>query len=76
MTPNALTVNDGGCVGITLTTSIADPADAGTFYYTVNGKVGEATLGSETGQVFVPEFGVAAAALVLIGAGLFVAKRR
>ena len=73
--PGAASVADGGCTNLTITTTLT-PSNAGTFYYTVNGEVGQAVLGSETGQVFVPEFGVAAAGLVLVGAGLFISKRR
>lgn len=74
---NPTVIADGGCSELTLTTTIADPADGGMFYYTVNGQVGGANIGTEeTGRVFVPEFGILAAVGVLGLAGLFVYKRR
>jgi LPXTG-motif cell wall-anchored protein len=53
-----------------------DETEGGLFYYTVNGVVAESTVGSETGQVFVPEFGVVAAGAALVGAGYYVARKR
>lgn len=69
------TTGPDGCVDIVLTTML-DPEDAGKFYYTVNGQVGGTTVGSETGTVQVPEFGIIAAALVLGLAGFYIYKKR
>lgn len=76
VTPSQSTMNDGDCIMLTLETTIEDEADGGKFFYTVNGQVGGTTIGSETGTVLVPEFGVVAALVALAGAGLFVYKRR
>jgi len=72
------TTGEDGCVDVTLTTNIIDGGDSGKFYYTVNGMIGDATVGSETGGVTtdVPELGVVAAGLTLLGAGLFIWKKR
>lgn len=74
--PNQPTMADGECIMVTLTTTIEDETMAGQFYYTINGAIGEAFIGSETGTVLVPEFGVVAGLAVLAGAGLFLYKRR
>ena len=76
VTPNQTTMNDGDAVTLTLQTTISDPEDAGTFYYTVNGVVAGTTVGSETGSVEVPEFAVLGSLLVLAGAGLYIYKKR
>jgi len=76
VTPSASTMDDGDCVNLTLQTTIADPEDAGKFFYTVNGQVGETTIGSETGTVFVPEFGIIAALGILTIAGVYIYKKR
>ena len=74
---NPTVMNDGECVDITLTTTVADPADGGQFYYTINGQVGNANIGTEeTGSVLVPEMGVLAAMGVLGAAGLFLYRKR
>ena len=73
--PVESTTGPDGCVDVVLTTSLA-PGEEGTFYYTVNGQVGGSTVGSETGQVYVPEFGVLGAAAVLGLVGLFIYKKR
>lgn len=65
-------VNGAGCVQLTLTTTDAE----GTFYYTVNGEIGQAKITSETGSVDIPEFGIIGAALILAVAGMFIARRR
>ncbi len=76
VTPNQTMMNDGDMVTLTLETTIVNEAEAGTFYYTVNGVVAQTTIGSETGTVEVPEFATALGALVLAGAGLFIYKKR
>ena len=73
--PNDANTGADGCVDLTITTSLS-PGQEGLFYYTVNGKVGDAVVGSETGLVFVPEFGVVAAGLALAGAGVYIARKR
>jgi hypothetical protein len=74
--PVDATTGADGCVDLTLTTNVPNEASGGIYYYTVNGKLGEATLGSETGMVFVPEFGIVAAVGALAGAGYFIARKR
>jgi hypothetical protein len=74
---NPTVIDDGQCTQLTLTTTIDNPADGGVFYYTVDGEVGGATIGTEeTGRVFVPEFGILAAVGVLTAAGIFINRRR
>ena len=76
--PVDATTGADGCVDLTITTGL-ESGEEGLFYYTVNGFVGEVDAsaeGSETGMVFVPEFGVVAAGLALAGAGVYIAKRR
>lgn len=74
-TPVEATTGADGCVDVVLATNLAQGQE-GKFYYTVNGQVGESTIGSETGQVFVPEFGVLGAAAVLGLVGLYIYKKR
>jgi hypothetical protein len=77
VTPLNETINDGECALIMLETTIMDEQEAGVFYYTVNGQIGETTIGSETGTVnIVPEFGVIAALFVLGTVGVFIYRRR
>jgi hypothetical protein len=64
-----------GCVDLTVTTDLAVD-EGGLFYYTVNGQIAGTTVGTETGRVFVPEMGIVASAIVLAGAGLFIARKR
>ena len=66
------TVGGAGCTEIMLETVNAQ----GKFYYTVNGQQKGATVVSETGSVYVPEFGVLGAVAVLGGAAAFMAKKR
>ena len=73
--PVDATTGVDGCTDVTLTTSLG-PSDGGLFYYTINGFVGDAFAGGETAQVFVPEFGVAAAGAALVGAGIYIARKR
>ncbi len=73
--PAAPTTGADGCVDIILTTDL-DQNKGGTFIYNANGDNGYGYVASETGTVLVPEFGVLAASLVLLGAGLFIYKRR
>lgn len=75
VTPVEATTGADGCVDIVLATNLAQGQE-GKFYYTVNGQVGGSTIGSETGQVFVPEFGVLGAAAVLGLVGLYIYKKR
>ncbi|MBN1502917.1 LPXTG cell wall anchor domain-containing protein [Candidatus Woesearchaeota archaeon] len=75
VTPDEPTTGADGCVGLTLETDL-DEGDAGTFYYTVNGQVGGTTVGSETGKVIIPEFTAISAGLALLGAGLWISKKR
>ena len=70
-----IVTDENGCANITVQTNLA-PEDAGVFYYTVNGVVGDAKIGSETGTVLVPEFGVLGAAAVLGLVGLYIYKKR
>ncbi len=64
-----------GCVDIVLTTNLPQN-DGGIFVYNVNGDNGQTYVASETGTVYVPEFSVVAAGLALLGAGLFVFRKR
>jgi hypothetical protein len=73
--PNELTTGADGCADLTLTTTLGE-GEEGLFYYTVNGQIGGTTVGSETGSVLVPEFGVVAAIGVLAAAGLFIYNKR
>ena len=76
--PLDATTGADGCVDLEITTNL-ESGEEGTFYYTVNGFVGEVDTtpeGSETGVVFVPEFGVVAAGLALAGAGVYIARKR
>jgi hypothetical protein len=84
---NQSKVNDGECVAVTLTANILNEEDAGRFYYAVNGVLGSATIGSETGSDArnnmsfavpeIPEFGGITATLALFAAiGVYFYKRR
>lgn len=75
--PNEPTTGADGCVMLTLTTDLSEE-EAGIFYYVVNGYESGAisAAGSETGTVYVPEFGVIAGALALVGIGLFIYRKR
>ena len=73
--PQDATTGADGCVNLNLATALS-PGQEGLFYYTVNGQVAGTTVGSETGQVFVPEFGVVAAGTALVGAGAYIARKR
>ncbi len=69
-----------GCTDIDIETNL-NPADGGLFYYTVgDGYIGlygqKGSVVAETGSIFVPEFGIIAAGLVLGLAGLYIVKRR
>ena len=70
---NITTVNGAGCTDIELKTSATAN---GLFYYTVNGQKGEAQVTSETGSVFVPEFGILATLAVLGLAGVYISRKR
>lgn len=69
-------INDGECTWIDLVTTIPTEELGGQYYFTINGNVAGTTIGSETGTVEVPEFGVIAAIAVIGLAGLFIYKRR
>ncbi len=73
--PNEATTGADGCVDLTLTTSLSQGQE-GLFYYTVNGQVGGSTVGSESGRVFVPEFGIIATLGILSIIGIFVVRKR
>ena len=73
VTPVDATTGADGCDDISLVTS---RASTGLYYYTINGVVAGTTIGSETGSVLVPEFTTIGSALVLLGAGLFIYKKK
>ncbi|HLG24606.1 MAG TPA: hypothetical protein VI564_06790 [Candidatus Nanoarchaeia archaeon] len=75
VTPDELKTGADGCTTLLLETNLGEGQE-GLFYYTVNGAVAESTIGSETGEVFVPEFGVLASGAALVGAGAYIARRR
>jgi len=75
VTPQYLTTGEDGCVLLDLVTDLSED-DGGLFYYTVNGQVEGTTVGSETGSVLVPEFGIVAAGAALVGAGAYIARKR
>lgn len=71
--PAELTTGEDGCVELVLTTDLEYD---GQFYYTVNGQIGGTTIGSETGSVLVPEFGIIAALGILTIAGIYIYRKR
>ena len=62
-----------GCGEVTLTTSSATP---GVYAYKVNGEDTGVLVASEHGLVLIPEFTTIGAGLVLIGAGLYMYRKR
>lgn len=63
---------EDGCINLQLETT----EENGLFGYTIGGWNGKAWVGPEDGYAFVPEFGVAAALIVLAAAGLYIYKKR
>ena len=67
-------VTDGdGCATIRLNTY---DALGGVFYYELNGEVAGEAVTAETGAAYIPEFTAIGAGLALLGAGVYMAKRR
>jgi len=71
--PADATTGVDGCDNINLKTV---NANTGLYYYTIDGQVAGTTIGSDTGSVLVPEFTTIGAFMVLVGAGLFIYKKR
>lgn len=70
--PTLQLVGGAGCIDLVLETDNAE----GLYYYTVNGDLSSANITSETGKVFVPEFGIVASVGLLGLAGVYIARRR
>lgn len=73
--PTELTTGADGCVDVVLSTNL-DENSVGEFYFTVNGQLSETTIGSETDNVLIPEFGIIASVGLLGAAGFYIARRR
>lgn len=68
------TTGPDGCATLQAVTASADVN--GTYYYTVSGSLGHATITRETGTAVVPEFGTVAGALALGLSGLLIWRRQ